>query len=185
MARPHILFVQAQMIPWSRGLHGDARHDVESKLLSIDDTDHSCTCILRYPAGWTRPAAQHLRVHEEFLVLDGAIRINGRLYEKHTYGFLPAGFVRERAESPQGAVLLTMFYGEPLLGSGASPGFDPKMLVEYVNPLAMEWDPGLVDPQLSKGVAIKPLRTDPYTGETSFLYCSPPHHIPPNITKPQ
>ncbi len=32
MARPHILFVQAQMIPWARGLHGDARHDVESKL---------------------------------------------------------------------------------------------------------------------------------------------------------
>ena len=185
MARPHILFVQAQMIPWARGLHGDARHDVESKLLSRDDVDRSSTCILRYPPGWSRPAPQHLAVHEEFLVLDGAIRINGRLYEKHSYGFLPAGYPRERAESPQGAVLLTMFYGEPLLGGGPAPGFDAKLLVEYVNPLEMEWDPGLVDPQLSKGVAIKPLRTDPYTGETSFLYCSPPHRVPPGMAKPQ
>jgi hypothetical protein len=49
----------------------------------------------------------------------------------------------------------------------------------------MDWDPGLVDPQLSKGVAIKPLRTDPDTGETSFLYCSPPHRVPPGMAKPQ
>ena len=48
MARPHIMFVQAQMIPWSRGLYGDARPDVESKVLSRDDTDGSATCIVRF-----------------------------------------------------------------------------------------------------------------------------------------
>ena len=185
MPRPHIMFVQAQMIPWSKGLHGDARPDVEHKLLSLDDTDASSTCILRYPAGWSRTSPEHLTTHEEFLVLDGALEINGRVYEKHTYGFLPSGFRREHARSAHGAVLLTMFYGAVQRGSGAGGDFDQKLLVEYVNPLEMDWDPGLVDPQLSKGVAIKPLRTDPYTGETSFLYCSPPHRVPPGMAKPQ
>ena len=173
------------MIPWAQGLHGGARADVHSKLLSRDDTDGSSTCVVRYPAGWSRGAAEHLAAPEEFLVLDGAIEINGRLYEKHTYGFLPAGFVRERARSQYGAVLLTMFYAEPRAVSGVSSGFDERRLIEYINPLQMDWDPGLVDPQLSKGVAIKPLRTDPDTGETSFLYCSPPHRVPPGMAKPQ
>ncbi len=185
MARPHIMFVQSQMIPWRKGLHGNARPDVDSKLLSIDDVDRSSTCIVRYPAGWGRSAPQHLTTHEEFLVLEGCIVVNGRTYEQHHYGFLPAGYTRERAASPRGAVLLTMLYGEPMLGNGRSPGFDGRRLVEHVNPLAMDWDPGLVDPQLAKGVAIKPLRTDPDTGETSFLYCSPPHRVPLGMAKPQ
>ena len=185
MARPHIMFVQAQMIPWSRGLSGNARPDVESKTLSRDDTDGSTTCVVRYAAGWQRSAAEYLTSHEEFLVLDGAIEINGREYAKHSYGFLPAGYERTQSRSQRGAVLLSMFYGTPQLGAGRAPGCDPKLLVEYVNPLTMDWDPGLVDPQLARGVAIKPLRTDPYTQETSFLYCSPPHRVPPGMAKPQ
>lgn len=186
MARPHTCFVQAQRIPWSRGLHGGGRADVESKLLSIDDADASSTQVVRYPAGWERTAPEHLATHEEFLVLDGAIEINGRRYERHTYAFLPRGYVRERARATHGAVLLTMMYGAPVVGAGRpAQDCDPRLLVEYVNPLTMDWDPGLVDPQLAKGVAIKPLRTDPYTQETSFLYCSPPHRVPPGMAKPQ
>lgn len=185
MARPHIMFVQSQMIPWSAGCHGQLHPDVQSKMLSMDDVDGSATSIIRYPAGWDRQGRHALSVHEEFLVLDGEIHINGRLYEKHTYGFLPAGYPRHTSSSPRGAVLLTMFYGRPQVVSMANDSFDDKLLVEYVNPLLMDWDPGLVDPQLAKGVAIKPLRTDPYTGETSFLYCSPPHRVPPGMAKPQ
>ncbi|RME68649.1 MAG: DUF4437 domain-containing protein, partial [Alphaproteobacteria bacterium] len=185
MTRPHCMFIMAQAIPWQRGLYGRGREDVDSKILSIDDAETDATCILRYPAGWQRSAAEHMTAHEEFLVLDGAIEINGRVYEKHCYGFLPAGFMRERAHTKDGAVLLTMFYGRPDYVAQKSPGFDERLLVEYVNPLEMEWDPSLVDPQLAKGVAIKPLRTDPDTGETSFLYCSPPHRVPPGMAKPQ
>ncbi len=187
MARPHICFVQSQMLPWRPGLPGPDRPDVSSKLLSHDDQDGSATTIVRYPAGWSRERREHLTAHEEFLVLEGEIEINGRRYAAHSYGFLPAGFVRESARSSHGAVLLTMFYGEPRSVAGV-PGagvFDDRLLVEYVDPLCMDWDPGLVDPQLAKGVAIKPLRTDPYTGEVSFLYCSPPHRVPPGMAKPQ
>lgn len=179
------MFVQAQMIPWRTGLHDRFRPDVDHKLLSIDDTDHSSSRLLRYPAGWSRSTPEYLCTHEEFLVLDGCLEINGHRYERHHYGFLPAGYVRECASSRHGAVLFTMFHGEPWSEVGSSPGFDENLLVEHVDPLTLDWDPGLVDPQLSKGVAIKPLRTDPYTGETSFLYCSPPHRVPPGMAKPQ
>jgi hypothetical protein len=185
MARPHILFIQAQDLPWSRGLYGSGREDVESKILSIDEAGTDATCIVRYPPGWRRET-EHLTAHEEFLVLDGAITINDRRYEKHTYGFLPSGYPRERAFSDHGAVLLNMFYDKPEAISGMPASwFDEKLLIEYVNPLEMEWDAGLVDPQLAKGVAIKPLREDPYTKEVSFLYCSPPHRVPPGMAKPQ
>lgn len=187
MAREHTMFIQAQCLPWRPGLHGPGRDDVEHKLLSIDEAGTDATCIVRYPAGWERRELHHVTAHEEFLVLDGSIEIAGRRYDKHGYGFLPAGFERATASAPAGAVLLTMFYDRPVTMAGAAPAdmYDPALLVAHVNPLEMEWDPGLVDPQLARGVAIKPLRTDPYTQETSFLYCSPPHRVPPGMAKPQ
>lgn len=185
MARPHILFIMAQDIPWAKGIYGSGREDVESKVLSIDDAGTDATTLIRYPAGWSRTAPEHVAVHEEFLVIDGAITIDGRTYDKHCYGFFPAGYTREKAASPKGAVLLTMFYDRPQVKAGKGAGFDEKLLVRFVDPKRMEWDPGLVDPQLAKGVAIKPLREDPYTKEVSFLYCSPPHRLPPEGGKPQ
>lgn len=187
MARPHIMFIQAQCLPWQRGLYAPGRGDVDMKLLSIDEAQTDATCIVRYEPGWARNAPEYLTAHEEFLVLDGEIQINDRRYEKHTYGFLPAGYARESSGSEHGAVVLTMFYDRPETHLGQPPNglYDDSLLVEYVNPLTMEWDPGLVDPQLAAGVAIKPLREDPSTGEVSFLYCSPPHRVPPNMAKPQ
>ena len=187
MSRPHTCFIQAQQLPWRNSHYPQVRPDVAAKVLSVDDADGSSTVILRYPVGWSRPDRETLTTHEEFLVLDGCLEINGRYYERHHYAFLPAGYARSGVRAPAGAVVLTMFYGSAKLGptpDGAGR-FDAKLLVEHINPLLMDWDPGLVDPQLAKGVAIKPLRTDPYTGETSFLYCSPPHRVPPGMAKPQ
>ena len=186
MARPHICFVQAQMLPWRREPATTGRADVDAKVLSADDTDGSSTCILRFAAGWQRTEPEYLAAHEEFLVLDGWLEIDGQRYDTHCYGFLPANYPRSSARAPEGAVLLTMYYGKPTVTAGSAPApYDPKLLVKYVNPLTMDWDSGLVDPQLAKGVAIKPLRTDPYTQETSFLYCSPPHRVPAGMAKPQ
>lgn len=186
MTRPHTLFIQAPDLPWSPGLYSGARPEVMSKTLSIDDAATDATVIVRYPAGWSRPEPEHLTAHEEFLVLEGALEINGVRYEAQHFGFLPAGYVRRSASSSGGAVVLTMYYDAPQVVAGApAEPHDPALLVEHVNPLTMEWDPGLVDPQLASGVAIKPLRTNPYTLETSFLYMSPPHRLPPGMAKPQ
>jgi hypothetical protein len=186
MARPHILFIQAPFLPWQDGLYSGARPEVQSKVLSIDEAGTDATTVVRYPQGWQRETAEHLTCHEEFLVLDGELVVNGRSYTRHQYGFLPAGYVRESAAAPEGATVLTMFYDAPQVIAGVpATSHDPALLIAHVDPFSMEWDPGLVDPQLSKGVAIKPLRTDPYTQETSFLYMSPPHRVPPGMAKPQ
>ena len=186
MARPHIMFIQAQNLPWKRGLHSGGRGDVDVKQLSIDDSNGAATCIVRFPAGWSAAELEHLGCDEEFLVLDGSLTLSGQEYSKHSYAFLPAGYPRERASSSRGAVLLAMYHGHPALHAGASEaGFREDRLVRFLDPLTMEWDPGLVDPQLAPGVAIKPLREDPETGEVSFLYCSPPHRVPPGMAKPQ
>lgn len=186
MSRPHTLFVMAQDLPWDFGLYSGARPEVRSKLLSIDDTMKDATLIVEYPPGWERSEPEHVTAHEEFLVLSGEIEINGNIYGAQHYGFLPAGYVRQSARSTEGALILTMYYDAPqvVAGAPASP-HDPALLVEHLDPYTMQWDSGLVDPQLAAGVAIKPLRTDPYTQETSFLYMSPPHRVPPNMAKPQ
>ena len=185
MARPHIMFIMAQDIPWTKGTYGTGRDDVESKVLSIDGAGTDATTIVRYPAGWSRIAPEHCSAHEEFLVLDGSITIDGKVYDRQCFGFFPAGYTRGRAESSRGAVVLSMFYDRPQWIAGKGSGFDEKLLVQHVDPKLMDWDPGLVDPQLAKGVAIKPLRTDPYTQEVSFLYFSPPHRVPAGMSKPQ
>ena len=78
MGRPHIEFIQAQALKWAKGLPaGTGRADVECKTLSIDDATGTATCIVRYPAGWTRPTGEYLTTDEEFYVLEGALTING------------------------------------------------------------------------------------------------------------
>jgi hypothetical protein len=181
------MFIQAQCLPWQQGLYAPGRDDVDVKILSIDEQGTDSTCLLRYPPGWERQSAEHLSAHEEIFVLRGSVTINGLVYGPHCYGFFPAGFVRESASSSDGAIVLTMFYDLPETTPGSPPEglYDERLLVPHIDSMALEWDPGLVDPQLSAGVAIKPLREDPDTGEVSFLYCSPPHRVPPDMAKPQ
>jgi len=187
MARPHILFIQAQNIPWRRGLYGGGRPDVRSKILSIDPKDPAdSTCIVRYPKGWQRRDRHFVGAHEEFLVLEGSIRINGIDYGIHSYGFLPAGYQRTNMSSKDGAVLLTTFSDKPVHQRGTPPRglYDKRLLIDYIDTLAMTWDASLADPVFAAGVAIKPLRADPDTGETSFLYTSPAHRVPKGMLKP-
>ena len=186
MARPHILFIQAQDIPWQSGFWTGDRPEVETRTLSVEDDGSAATVLVRYPAGWRADGVEHLDALEEFLVLDGELEINGIVYGPQGYAALPARYPRRTQSAPGGAVVLSMLHGRPTPRPGeAAEPYDPAMLVLHVDPLAMEWDPGLVDPQLSRGVAIKPLRTDPYTQETTFLYMSPPHRVPPGMAKPQ
>ena len=186
LAREHTLFIHAPDIPWETGLYSGARPEVRSKVLSIDEQATDATVVIECPAGWSRSEPEHLTAHEEILVLEGEIEIDGEVYGPQHYAFLPAGYVRQRQSSAGGAKVLTMFYDAPQVVPGTpDTPYDEALLVRHIDPLAMEWDPGLVDPQLAAGVAIKPLRTDPYTKETSFLYMSPPHRVPPGMAKPQ
>ena len=180
--RPHIEFIQAQLVPWRRIGPGTARPDAEYKYLSRDDSNGACSTIIRYPAGWRREAEEHLAVSEEFYVLEGEIEINGLVFSADVYGYVPAFTTRTRMSAPKGAVVLTFLNGEPTLQAG--PG-EPHEITR-VDALHMPWDMSLNDPKLAHlGISRKDLRKDPVTGERTFLSMILPHSEPPGLKGPQ
>jgi quercetin dioxygenase-like cupin family protein len=185
MARPHVCFVQAQSLPWQRGLPGGARPEIESKTLSLDEADGAATAIVRYPAGWTSAKVEHLAADEEFFVLEGALFLNGRRYERHSYAYLPAGYGWRQAAAPEGAVLLSMFSRRPEVRSGAPTSFNAGALIDHVDSFKLPWKSGadgqVADRPLGRNIFSKILRRDERTGALSFLYCALPHHPPPAV----
>jgi hypothetical protein len=189
MARPHTCFVQAQEVPWIKGEEPDPAWEVDVKVLSRDDSDNGYTGILRIPPGFSLPGPVHFRCDFEFFVLDGAVEINGIVYTKDCYAFLPAGYRRDTNSSKQGAVLLALFDGfhHPILGAPADGVYQEEKLIQYRNAYDMEWQTGdagsVTGKPLSPTIFTKKLRVDPDTQEQTFLYAALPHHAPPPIMK--
>lgn len=186
--RPHIEFVQAQMLPWRRIGPGLARPDAEYKLLSRDPGSGACSLLMRYAPGWSREGPEHIVANEEFYVLDGALEMDGHVYPADSYAYLPAGWTRHTMQSPQGCVLLAFYDREPTLVPHQGL-FDPgkeALLIRHLDVTAMPWDMTLNDPKLRHlGIARKNLRTDPVTGERTFLSLILPQAIPPGEKGPQ
>lgn len=190
MARPWIEFLFAQHLPWQAGLYGGARNDVESKILSLDDSAGDSSALIRYPAGWQRTAPEALTAEEEFFILDGEIEINGQTYTRDCYGCFPAGYVRETAHSKNGCVALTFFDSEPRVAEDQSQGqrndYDPEDLVTFINTLDIKWDASTADPTLEwMGNRRKVLKWDrQYDQKQTFLFATAPHIYPENWACP-
>jgi hypothetical protein len=186
--RPHIEFVQAQMLPWRRIGTGLARPDVEYKLLSRDAEDGACTALMRYPAGWSRHGPEHIAAAEEFYVLDGALEIDGRTYREDCYAWFPAGWTRMEMAAPTGCVVLAFYDREPDLvaGVGALSESDAARAIPFLDATQIPWDMTLNDPKLKHlGISRKNLRQDPVTGERTFLSLVLPQSAPPEGKGPQ
>ena len=174
MTRPHIEFVQSQVIPFELGLPGGARPDIFCRTLSRDDETGAASTVLRYPAGWHESQHFALEVDEEIFVLDGSLTINDHIYGKHFYGHLPQGYGRKNMSSFSGAVVLTFFSGLPVAHVIQNPEWDRRRVVERLDTRAMlgttgqrkhmksgDWDPS--------GTVHKTLYVDPVTGERTWL----------------
>ena len=186
--RSHIEFVQAQCLPWRRIGSGLARPDVEYKLLSRDPATGACTLLMRYPAGWSREGPEHIVADEEFYVLEGALHMDDNIYGPDHYAYLPAGWTRQRMSSPQGCVMLAFYNREPhLIGGAGNPAAKTSpRAVERLDAAAMQWDMTLNDPKLRHlGISRKNLRTDPETGERTFLSLILPQAAPEGGRGPQ
>lgn len=180
--RPHIEFIQAQLLPWRRIGPGLARPDAEFKFLSRDPDTGACSILIRYPPGWRREGPEHLEAAEEFYVLDGALEINGAVFSHDVYGHLPAGLTRTTMSAPEGAVALTFFDREPVFRPGPGDGG----ALTRIDALHTPWDMSLNDPKLAHlGISRKDLRLDPDTGERTFLSMVLPHSEPPGRKGPQ
>lgn len=188
LERGHIEFVQAQMLPWRRIGHGLARPDAEYKLLSRDCADGACSVLMRYPAGWSREGPEHILADEEFFVLEGSLVMDGLEYAADCYGYLPAGWTRHAMSSPQGCVLLAFYDREPVLvaNKGDEAARSSPRAVPLLDAGKMSWDMTLNDPNLRHlGIGRKNLRTDPETGERTFLSLVLPQAAPPGNRGPQ
>jgi len=179
--RAHVEFVQAQCLPWLRIGPGLARPDAEYKLLSRDAGTGACTVLMRYAPGWSRGGPEHILADEEFYVLEGDLQMDERTYGPDCYGFLPAGWTRRHMRSDKGCVLLACYSAEPqlvgLAGDGSAEA--SARAVPWLDAAAMPWDMTLNDPNLRHlGISRKNLRTDPETGERTFLSLILPQAAP-------
>ena len=172
------MFIQAQDLPWSKGLPKGGWDDLEIKVLSVDEATGACSTIVRYPAGWDRTGGRYLTCHEEFLVLEGSLIVNGRAYGPYAYANLPAGYARQSVSAPRGAVVLTMLSEVPHEVERAAPEglFYEKLFVEQID-VAPDGLEGWTENPYTRyliGTGVRPLREDPYTGEISILYAALP-----------
>lgn len=186
--RPHIEFIQSQMLPWRRIGPGLARPDVEYKLLSRDAETGACSVLMRYAPGWSREGPEHILADEEFFVIEGALDMDGHRYTADSYAFLPAGWTRHEMSSESGCVVIAFYNCEPVLVMEAGEGtaeMSPRA-VQHLDAAAMAWDMTLNDPNLKHlGIGRKNLRTDPETGERTFLSLILPQAEPPGQRGPQ
>lgn len=184
--RPHVEFVQAQMLPWRRVPLGAARPDSEYKFLSRDAETGACTCLTRYTPGWSREGDEFMSATEEFYVLEGAIEINGIQFGTDHYGYLPRGVLRRTMSAPQGAVVLTFFDAQPDTHPVTADTVLNEAEILHRDVLHMPWDMRVNDSKLAHlGISRKDLRTDPVTGERTFLSMMLPHSEPPGSQGPR
>ncbi|MBL0116613.1 MAG: DUF4437 domain-containing protein [Sphingomonadales bacterium] len=185
--RPHIEFLQSQLLPWRRIGPGLARPDAEYKLLSRDPGDGACSALMRYAPGWSREGPEHLLAAEEFYVLDGALYGRSCLSGGQLCIFA-SGLDPEHMAAPDGCVLLAFYDAEPTLvaGIGTIAESDRDRAIPHIDAAGMPWDTTLNDEKLKHlGISRKNLRTDPVTGERTFLSLIFPQSAPTGNKGPQ
>jgi hypothetical protein len=130
--RPHIEFIQSQWLPWDEAATAAWRPGVAARVLSRDPDDGAASLILRYPPGYRR-GAETLDADEEFIVLSGAIEIDGTRYGAHDYAHLPRQLSRAGLACAGGAEVLTFVSAQPRTLREPQQAFDPQRLVRRID----------------------------------------------------
>lgn len=173
MARPHIEFIQTQVLPWSPLGAGSSRPGAVGKSLSFDPATKAETVLMKYPTNWTLPEAHYLDSDEELFVLEGDLGVGSVTYAKGDYAYLPAGMPRPSMHSDTGAVVMTYHEGTHRTVFGDAPVglYDPTRLIAKIESEKMPWgnpsDPIVV--ATANGAGRKLLREDPRIGDRTWL----------------
>ncbi len=174
MPRPHIEFVQSQVIPFTAADFNGLRPDLQMRTLSRDPESGALSAIVRYPKQWRSTAGHVVAADEEIFVLEGTLTVNGQSYGKHAYGHWPRGYMHQALSSAEGAVVLTFFSAHPEAKRTESTDWDRRRVVEALDTRVMpgqtgqrrhmksgEWD--------ASGTVHKTLYVDPDTQERTWL----------------
>ncbi|HEY8251480.1 MAG TPA: hypothetical protein VIG70_12820 [Burkholderiales bacterium] len=88
-----------------------------------DLADGAFRAFVRFPAGWSRPGAGHYPVAEEFLVLEGDLRLNHVTWRGGGYAWIAANRIRVDSCSASGCLAFAWFAAGPrwIAGAPAEP----------------------------------------------------------------
>ncbi|MEZ5513332.1 MAG: cupin domain-containing protein [Steroidobacteraceae bacterium] len=177
--RPHSEFLQSQWLPWTSGLPGGLRQNVDVRTLSTDPDDGACSLIVRYPPGF-HCDAHALTADEELFVLSGSFKVGDVVYGAHDYAHLPRLFARAAMRSSVGAEVLTFFSSEPQLVGGSPGAHDAARLVLRLDTRAMQAHTGPRRHMASEGfnhggTVHKLLFDDPLTLDKTWIAGLPPY----------
>jgi hypothetical protein len=171
MSRPHVEFVQSQMLPWT-----DMRDGVRKKCLSRDAETQASTSMWSVAAGWSSPIPGGSPAMEVF-VLDGELQLDGVTFKRHGYLFRPQTASQSSWGSPTGATFIVFRYAPD----------DPDAQTDPIatDTVSMPWDVSTLDPMLSHlCLARKILRLGPNDSGRTYLLTGLPHGIPDKISMP-
>jgi len=167
MPRPHIEFIQTQMLAWETS---SADSPMLIKNLSIDSISGASTNIIRYPKNFEISNSHFLECDEEFFVLKGKILINDDIYVKGDYAFYPSGYSRKKIKCEEQTDILTYYEGKnKITFSTNTPNIDSSRLIVKLETQKEDWGKA-TDPKIAAlGVKRLGLRSDPISGETTWL----------------
>jgi len=166
MTRPHIEFLQSQLVAWRNDRLRSLRDGVQVKVLSEDPIDGACSLLVKYPAGFSSPRGV-ATVDDEFLVLEGSLTIGELEYSEFSYAHLPGGFESGPWSSRNGAVVLEFFSATP--ERAAAPfAYDERRLVLHKDAMHVPYT-GNFHPQFPPGAGRKMLYQDPITQDATWL----------------
>lgn len=197
MAREHVEFIQSQQLPWAPAPWAHFA-GADCKLLSRDAGSGAATALLRLDPGWHRDACGRHDAAEEWLVLEGALRIGADRLASDCYTSRPAGSPCGALSSPEGAVLLAFLDREPHWHDDAPAGAGGPLADPAAGPAAehpvptvldafeLPWQHAGMDPVYGDaGLRWKLLRGAPGEPDMTMLVACPPHLHPPQWRGPQ
>ncbi len=155
------------------------------KVLSLDGGSGASSLKMRFDAGFRRPPGLAFSDMELF-ILRGTVRIGGVTCGEGQYFFVPAGFALGAMSSPDGFEAL-VFFNDGLPDFRESDEHHRHALTEaFVTTNGYADAPWITTARYQPGVAtgccVKPLRVDPLTRATTFLYSMVPAYRQDNIS---
>jgi len=76
-------------------------------------SDGSSSLLVRFPAGWTREVEGFYECAEEFVVLEGELRLSDFVYVSGDHGWVPARGARGLTHAPVTTYAIAHFFGFP------------------------------------------------------------------------
>lgn len=152
---------------------------VEFKQLSFDEKTGARTLLVTLPAGWKQPSGYH-GADLEMFVVEGGISIGDKPMGRYAYAYYPAGTAHSFG-TKEGATVLFFWNGAPDYTAsatsrpGAKPGAIDGLAYHDVPTATPNVLPKFRDEPIMKNspVHVKLLRSDPATGEVTWIATSP------------